>query len=214
MQPLTFDTPKPMLKVLGKPLLQRTIELLPESVTEVVVVVGYKREQITQHFGSEFEGKRMTYVVQEKLGGTAAALMLAKEHLLDAPFFSFYADDIYDKDDVLKLLDHQYGVLVAEVLDPKPFGVVELAPDGKLISFEEKPEHPKSNLVSTGAFLLGPELFNYTALPHPVTGEQYITDMIMGLAKDRDFYGIVTKRWIPIGYPADLAKAEEILKNS
>lgn len=212
MLPLTLEKPKPLLEVLGKPLLQRTIELLPESVDEVVVVVGYKREQIIAHFGSEFEGKRMTYVVQETLGGTADALMLAKSHLQDAPFFSFYADDIYDKDDVLKLLDHQYGVLVAEVVDPRAFGVIELAPDGRMISFEEKPEHPKSNLVSTGAFLLDGAIFNYTAEPHPTTGERYLTDMVMGLAKDTDFYGIVTKRWIPVGYPADLAKAEAVLK--
>ena len=208
MLPLTLETPKPMLMVLGKPLLQRTIELLPENVDEVVVVVGYKREQIIAHFGAEYEGKRMTYVVQEKLGGTAEALMLAKEHLMDTAFFSFYADDIYDKGDVLKLLDHQYGVLVAEVADPRAFGVIELGADGKIISFEEKPEHPKSNLVSTGAFLLDPAIFNYTAEPHPKTGERYLTDMVMGLAKDRDFYGVITKRWIPIGYPADLVTAE------
>ena len=211
MRPLTLDTPKPLLKVLGKPLIQYTFEALPDAVDEVVVVVGYKREQIIAHFGSEFEGKRITYVVQEKSTGTANAILLAKEHLLDTPFFSFYADDIYYRNDISKLLDHQYGVLVAEVPDPKPFGVVELAPDGKLISFEEKPAYPKSNLVSTGAFLLDPAVFNYTASPHSVTGESYLVDMVMGLARVRDFYGIITKNWVPIGFPADLAKAGEML---
>lgn len=211
MRPLTIEKPKPMLEVLGKPLIQRTFEALPDLVDEVVVVVGYKREQIQAFLGSQFLGKRVTYVTQEKVTGTADALLLVQTHLDESPFLTFCADDIYNRTDVEKLLAHRYGVLVAAVPDPRPFGVVELAPDGRLLSFEEKPEHPKSNLVSTGAFLLDGEVFKYTADAHPQTGERYLVDMVMGLAHEVPFYGVACHTWIPVGYPDDLARAEKLL---
>ncbi len=211
MRPLTFDTPKPLLKVLGKSLIQYTFEAMPDSVDEVVVVVGYKKEQIQAFLGTEFLGRRVTYVVQEAVTGTADALMLARPHLGEGAFLSFYADDIYAKADVEKLLAHRYGVLVAEVSDPRAFGVVELAPDGRLVSFEEKPEHPKSNLVSTGAFLLDEKMFSYSAPKNEKTGERYIVDMVMGLAHNEPFYGVLTNTWIPVGHPEDLKKAEQQL---
>lgn len=212
MQPLTFEKPKPMLEVLGKPLIQRTFEAMPESVDEVVVVVGYKQEQIQAFLGSEFLGKRVSYVVQERVSGTADALMLARAALGDGPFFSFYADDIYDRRDVEKLLAHHYGVLVAEVPNPSQFGVVELAADGRLLSFEEKPEQPKSNLISTGAFLLDERIFQYEAPVDPRSGERYIVDMVMAFAQAEPFYGVVCHTWIPVGYPEDIAKAEALLR--
>lgn len=214
MRPLTEVKPKPMLEVLGKPLIQYTFEAMPEPVEEVVVVVGYKKEQIQAFLGAEFLGRRVSYVTQERVSGTADALLLARPLLGDEPFFSFYADDIYARSDVEKLFAHRYGVLVAEVSDPRAFGVVELVPDGRLVSFEEKPEHPKSNLVSTGAFLLDSAVFAYDAPVHRKTGERYIVDMVMGFAKDQPFYGVRTETWIPVGYPTDLEKAEKLLTQS
>lgn len=212
MMPLTADTPKPMLTVLGKSLIQYTFEAMPDVVDEVVVVVGYKKEKLQAFLGSEFLGKRVTYVVQETVGGTAAALLLAREALGTGQFLKFYADDIYRKADVEKLFDHHYSILLAEVPDPRAFGVVELAPDGRITSFEEKPEVPKSNLVSAGVMLLDERIFMYNALPKEKTGERYDVDMVMGLAKDHAVYGVRASRWLQIGYPDDLAKAEAVLK--
>lgn len=212
MRPLTESMPKPMLTVLGKPLIQYTFEALPDVVDEVVVVVGYKRAQIQAFLGAEFLGKRVSYVVQETMGGTGAALLLAKDALGAGPFIATYADDIYLKSDVEKILVHTYGLLVSEVDDARPFGVVESAPDGRIVSFEEKPEHPKSNLVSTGMILIDEKVFAYDAPVHPRTGERYIVDMVMGLAHDYPVYAVPASRWIQIGYPDDLRKAERLLQ--
>ncbi len=213
MRPLTLETPKPLLKVLGKPLIQYTFEALPDVVDEVVMVVGYKREQVQAFLGNEFLGKRVTYVVQEKLGGTAGALAVARSALGDGQFLTYFADDMYLKDDVEKLLTHHYSMLIATVADPRPFGVVELAPDGRIESFEEKPHAPKSNLVDIGVFLLDQRVFDYDAPAHP-NGEHYLTDMVMGLARDHAVYGVPASRWLPIGTPDDLIKAEKLLKQS
>lgn len=214
MRPLTESIPKPMLTVLGKPLIQYTFEALPDVVDEVIVVVGYKQEQVRAFLGTEFLGKRVSYVVQETMGGTGAALLLARDALGTGAFIATYADDIYLKSDVELLLAHQYGLLVTEVEDPRPFGVVELAPDARVTSFEEKPEHPKSNLVSIGMILVDEKVFAYDAPVHPRTGERYIVDMVMGLARDHAVYGVTATRWLQIGYPEDLTKAEAVLKQS
>lgn len=211
MLPLTLEKPKPLLTVLGKPLIQYTFEALPESIDEVVVVVGYRQDQLRAFLGETFLGKRVTYVVQGTIGGTAAALELAKDELDAGPFIATYADDIYLKADAEKLLAHQYSLLVAEVEDPRPFGVIEAAPDGHIVSFEEKPEAPKSNLVSVGMLLLDEKVFAYTAPVHPRTGERYVVDMVMGLAEVSPVYAVPASRWIQIGYPDDLTKAEMIL---
>ena len=211
MRPLTEHVPKPMLTVLGKPLIQYTFEALPDVVDEVVVVVGYKQEQVRAFLGTEFLGKHVSYVVQETMGGTGAALLLARETLGVGQFIATYADDIYLQSDVERLLEHTYSLLVSPVEDPKPFGVVELSSGGRVVSFEEKPEHPKSNLASAGMILVDEKVFAYDAPVHPRTGERYIVDMVMGLARDYPVYGVTASRWIQIGYPEDLTKAESLL---
>ena len=214
MRPLTEQVPKPMLTVLGKPLIQYTFEAMPDAVDTVVVVVGYRREHIMNFLGSTFLKKRVEYVVQDKPGGTAEALELARSALGTGQFLKFYGDDIYQKADVARLFDHHYSILLGQVANPRAFGVVSLAPDGRIQSFEEKPEEPKSNLVSAGVMLLDERVFSYVSQPKPSTGERYDVDMVMGLAHDHAVYGVSATRWIQIGYPEDLAKAERVLSQS
>ena len=73
MRPLTLERPKPLLEVLGKPLIAYTFEALPDVVDEVIVIVKYKEEMVRAFLGSSFLGKKVTYVVQNELNGTAGA---------------------------------------------------------------------------------------------------------------------------------------------
>ena len=62
MRPLTNDRPKPLVLVLGRPLLEHIIEALPAAIDEIILVVGYRGEQIQKHFGTEYGGRRVHYV--------------------------------------------------------------------------------------------------------------------------------------------------------
>jgi UDP-N-acetylglucosamine diphosphorylase / glucose-1-phosphate thymidylyltransferase / UDP-N-acetylgalactosamine diphosphorylase / glucosamine-1-phosphate N-acetyltransferase / galactosamine-1-phosphate N-acetyltransferase len=214
MRPLTDSRPKPLVLLKGKPLIEHTFAALPDSVDDVILVVGYKGEMLQAHLGDGFLGKHITYVTQTELGGTAPAIRQAEHLLSGAPFLTFYADDYYEKRDIEKLLEHQYAMLLSTVQDPRMFGVVELDQRGRVVSLEEKPALPKSNTVSTGVFILDDAVFAYDAPPHPVTGEQYLADMVMGLSRDEDLYGVLSDRWLQIGTPEDLARAETLLKQS
>ena len=99
MRPLTDAVAKPLLKIGDRPLLEYTFDALPDEIDEVIVVIGYLGEQIRTYLGEEFRGRKIKYVVQEKLEGTAKALWEAKS-LLRERFLVLMADDIFAKKNI------------------------------------------------------------------------------------------------------------------
>lgn len=212
MHPLTLDRPKPLVEVLGKPLIHHIWEVLPKAIDEVVVVVGYKREMLRDFLGSTFLGKRVTYVEQNEPLGTAHALRLCETHLKDEEkFLLMNADDFNGREGIARCIEHDMALLVHFVDDPRRFGVVVLNEDGTIKNIEEKPEHPKSNLVLTGVYVFTPKIFDYEAT-HTKNGEFYLTDMIEEYVKHHPMHIVESDFWVPIGYPHDIARAEEILE--
>ena len=104
MNELTTAVPKPMLDVAGKPLLEYKLDALPDFVEEVVLIIGYKGDVIQAHFGDLYNGKRILYVEQETMNGTAGALWCAKD-LFHERFLVMMGDDIYMKEDVDRCLE-------------------------------------------------------------------------------------------------------------
>lgn len=214
MMPLTADTPKPLLKVLGKTLLEYNLEALPGAISEIVLVIGYKGEMIKDHLGNEWHGKKITYVEQGEPLGTWHALEACKPHVAnEQKFLLLYADDLYAKKDLEALLGYSLAALVFEVEDPRRFGVYVVDSANKIIDSEEGPTDPKSNLVNMGAYVLSNEIFNY-APEISARGEYFLTDAIQKFIRDHAMYAQQASFWIPIGYPEDLKKAEEMLKDS
>src|SRR3989344_4229672 len=96
MKPLTNNTPKPMLKVSGKPILEHILNDLPEKVDEIILVVGYLKEQIINYFGDRFGRFKMNYVIQNGKLGTYHALELCKNLINEKEkFLLLYADDLH-----------------------------------------------------------------------------------------------------------------------
>ena len=212
LRPLTLEKPKPLVEVFGKPLIQHIWEVLPDQVVEVIVVVGYKQEQVRAFLGEEFLGKRVTYVYQSEPLGTGHALGLCKVHLQDeGKFLLMYGDDLHGKEGVLECVNHATALMVSPVDDPRRFGVVVVDEHGEIKHIEEKPENPKSNLAVTGVYVLTPKIFDYEVIQMK-NGERYLTDMIGGYIKDHPMRVVESKFWVPIGYPEDVARAEEILR--
>lgn len=212
MRPLTLKTPKPMIEIYGKPLLEHIISVLPNEVGELILVVGYLREQIKNYFGENFGRFKITYVVQEEKLGTYQALKLCESLLkTNERFFLLYADDLHGPEALKKCAKSKNPCLVVDENEtPGKFGVVELSDDGRVVSIEEKPEHPKTNLVLTGAQLLIKEVLNFPARRHP-NGEYYLTDSIAQMiTAGHKIYAVKTDFWLPIGYPKDIEKAEKI----
>ncbi len=210
MRPLTDVFPKPLIPVCGKPILQHIIEALPEVIDELILVVGYKKEQITAFCGVTFLGKKVQYVVQDDFaGGTGAALMLARD-VVHGKFLFMYGDDIHGEDALAKVVQEDHAMLGMYSETPERFGVLEQNKNGTLSQIVEKPEHPTSNLVNIGGFVVNDSIFSY-AVPVSLSGELYVTDMLNAYAKDNAVKIIEQTVWLPIGYPEHIAQAEAVL---
>ncbi len=210
MRPLTLEKPKPLIEVSGKPIIEHVIEALPPEIDEVIVVIGYKGDMIRAHLGESFGGRSIRYVHQWMPAGTAHALSIARP-FITGRFMFLNADDILGPEALKEALTHPLAILVATSDRPETMGVIEKGEDGTLLHIEEKPEHPKSNLVNTGTMVLDERLFDYDA-PRHSTGEYFMVDPVSALAKEHPVAVIEQPVWIPVGYPEDIPKAEARLK--
>ncbi|KXK00107.1 MAG: Glucose-1-phosphate thymidylyltransferase [Parcubacteria bacterium OLB19] len=210
MQPLTNDTPKPLIKVCGKPILEHIVKALPKEIDEIILVVSYLKEQIQAFCGEEFLDRKVKYVVQDNpAGGTGDALFTTKS-LIRGRFLFMYADDIHGSEALKEVIKYPYAMLSHRSSEPEKFGVLELNDDNTLKAIYEKPKNPPSDLINIGGMVLDTDIFNYQVKPS-VGGEVLVTDMVTTFAKDHSVKVVEQSVWIPVGKPEDIAVAETIL---
>ncbi|MBM4448169.1 MAG: glucose-1-phosphate thymidylyltransferase [Chloroflexi bacterium] len=162
LRPFTVNRPKVMLFIAGKPILQYVIEALAQNgIRDIVLVVGYHKEQVLDYFGSgEPFGVALTYVTQQKQLGTAHALAQAKEAIKD-DFLVLPGDNLIDADTIDRFAAVAPGaVLVKKVDNPRRYGVVTVQ-RGTVQQIMEKPEEVASNLVSTGIYAFNRAIFDF-----------------------------------------------------
>jgi NDP-sugar pyrophosphorylase family protein len=209
LRPLTEHTPKQLVKVNGKPLLDHIVGALPSAVDEIILVTGYLEEQIKEHCKEEYFGRKVTYRTQTTQNGTATALFLCQD-LLKGRFLFMFGDDIHGKQDMARVTSYTRAMLTLTTDTPERFGIVVRHPDGTLAEIIEKPEHPPSNLASTGVMVLDEHIFEFPPTKE-TKGEYYLTDVIAQYSKQYPIAVVEQSLWIPIGYPEDIEKAERIL---
>jgi bifunctional UDP-N-acetylglucosamine pyrophosphorylase/glucosamine-1-phosphate N-acetyltransferase len=210
MRPLTDTIPKPLIPVCGKSILEHIVDALPSEIDELVLVVGYMKEQIEDCCGHEYKGRKVTYVVQDDFaGGTGAALMLTKD-VVKGKFLFMYGDDIHGSKVLAEAIEQDHAILACVSDTPKRFGVLVQNEDGTLRAIIEKPQNPPSNLINIGGFVLTPAIFNYD-VPLSASGELYATDILTEYAKEFPIQILKQDLWIPIGYPEHIAVAEKML---
>ncbi len=185
LRPHTHHTPKPLLKVAGKPVLSYILDdLRAIAVDEVVFIVGYLRERIREWVAAEYPDLRARYVLQEVQDGTAGAVALA-EPWVDDEILIVFADAILEVDlSLLSELDEDVaGVIWAkEVEDYQRFGVIVTRPDGSMERIVEKPAEPVSMLANIGLYyvrdheLLFEGIHRTLASAPGPSGEFYLTD--------------------------------------
>ncbi len=212
MRPLTDFRPKTLVKLNERPILDYIVEALPDEVTDLVLVIGYRGEQVREHCGDNFYGRRVTYVEQENpVAGTANALEQARA-AIKGKFLVLMGDDLYGKKGLTRAVSHDLCVIAAESDEPEKQDVVIQREDGTLSYFLEKPNPAPAKLVATGAFVLDERIFNYQTAPDPRTGEQHLPVMVQQLAQEYAVPVEVLEKWYPIGYPGDVVVVERVLK--
>lgn len=213
LRPLTENTPKPLVKLNGKPLLDYTLDALPPSVSEIIMVVGYLGQQIIDYVGTTTRGRSVSYVWQTEKNGTFPALGLCRESLGKERFLFLHADDLLDA----SALEHMVqlpglSIMVFPHSEPQRFGVVELNLDRTVKMIIEKPAQPLSNLVNAGPAVLDGRIFDEHPRVHG-NGEQYLAEALGSLAQRVPVQAVVAREWTPIGYPADIGAVEHRLRS-
>ncbi|MDS1369868.1 nucleotidyltransferase family protein [Aliarcobacter butzleri] len=164
LRPLTETTPKPMLKVGNKPILQTIVEKFAEyGYTNIIMCVNYKSHMIQDYFGDGKEfGVNIQYVLENQRMGTAGALSLLKEKPTE-PFFVMNGDLLtnvnFEHLHNYHLSTNSIGTMCVREYDFQvPYGVVNIK-DSKIISIEEKPTY--KFFVSAGIYMLSSEVLEY-----------------------------------------------------
>lgn len=210
MRPLTYDIPKPMLPVKSKPILEYTLAALPDEIDEIIFIVNYLGEHIQDHFGMEYNGKKIHYVLQEELNGTAGAVHSCK-HLIKDEFLVINGDDLYRKEDIRKMMDNGLSILAYEIENPQRFGVLKVDEKGNLVDIiENKTGMPGWHLINTGTYKLNKKFFDYPMVPISET-EFGLPQTMMEMAREFPIKIVKTDTWFPIGFPEDLGEAERII---
>jgi bifunctional UDP-N-acetylglucosamine pyrophosphorylase/glucosamine-1-phosphate N-acetyltransferase len=198
LRPHTNDTPKPLLPVRGRPILDWIIGALP-PVDRLVVVVNYLAGQIEGYLDQQSHVRRWTTVRQAEPRGTGDALMACKGAITSDRVMVLNGDDLIGRADLAKLADVPMGILAHPVEAPDSFGIIFRKPDGTLDKLVEKPKGlPAPQLANIGGYLFPRAVFDLT-LPLSPRGEYEITDAVSQLAARQPFQVVEAKYWLPIG---------------
>ncbi|MBM4764474.1 sugar phosphate nucleotidyltransferase [Bacillus sp. B15-48] len=222
LNPLTNVTNKHLLPVGKYPMIYYSIAKLKEAgVDEILIVTGrHHAGDIINLLGSGSEiGIKLTYRVQDKAGGIAEALDLAKEFVGNDLMTVILGDNIFTDDITPYINDYirQGGgakILIKEVHDPHRFGVAEIEND-LIVSIEEKPQHPKSKFAVTGFYMYDNRVFDIIKTLKPSgRGELEITDVNNAYIELNELrFGVVSGDWIDAGTHASLARAHKIVEH-
>lgn len=212
MGELTDDCPKPMLPIKGRPKLAYTIEKLPLSVTEVILVVSYHKQQIIDFFGVQYDDRKIIYVEQKEFNGTAGAVALTKDLVEQEKFLVIMGDDLYMKSDIEKLVQYDLALLAYETDHAAAYGLVDIDEEKHLIGVVERPHDRTHGLVNTAAYILTPAYFDHA--PVAIGKGEYGLPQTIATMRDQHVINVITtKHWMPVGTPEDLVLAEtEITK--
>ena len=218
MMPLTNSTPKPMLPVGGRPILEWLILRLREAeVRDILIVTNYLEDRIKDYFGdgSKF-GVKVSYKTQEEPLGTANAFYSAYEWVGDSSFVALYGDHYLSEGAVKRLLKaHREGeatVSSTQVDDPSMYGTFGLDEDiiTKVVEKPPKGTEP-SSYINLGVYVFPPRVFwHIERTPRSSRGEYEITDTMQDMINEGVTFrkhDMDEEEWLDIGYPWTLLEA-------
>jgi glucose-1-phosphate thymidylyltransferase len=203
LHPLTHAMPKAMVPVANRPILEYIVRALEKNgIREIIVVVGYKKEQVIRHLnGLEIPVK---VVVQERQLGTAHALKCAAP-LITGDFLLLPGDNYIDTASIARIMGERNAVLTWDHPHPSNFGVLMIR-DGSVQQVIEKPSEAPGFTVSTGIFSLGPAFLDFlgdeTEIPNAINAM---------IAAGTPLKAVPAEDWQDAIYPWDLLRLNAAL---
>jgi NDP-sugar pyrophosphorylase family protein len=214
---LTAELPKPMLPINGKPMLEHIVNRMRQAgIAEILIVTGFKRELIEEHFRDGFPG--ISFAVQQTQEGTAKAVQLGKQFVGSDPFILTFGDIICGAENytgIARTLSENAAAAVLGVKsvdDPWQGAAVYAEPSGVVTKIVEKPAPGTSatHWNSAGLYAFAPIVFDeIDTVPKSERGEYEISTAIEQLIDHHRPVRIfaIEGAWRDVGRPEDLAQA-------
>jgi len=220
LRPITHTRNKHLIPIANKPILHYSIEAVAAAgIKDIAIVVNADSDEVPIAIGDGSRwGVRTTFLRQETPGGLAQVVGLA-EQFMGKDRFIFYLGDNMVVGGVKRFIDEfersgcDCFLTLSKVKDPERFGVPELK-DGRIVSIEEKPKHPKSSYAVAGIYLYNHRIFEAVkAIKPSARGELEISDAHQYLI-DKGYtigYSEITGWWKDTGKPLDLLEANRLI---
>jgi mannose-1-phosphate guanylyltransferase len=210
LRPLTLTTPKQMLPVGGRPMIERVLEWLASNgIDTAVLSLGYRPDAFMRAYpDGNCCGVALVYAVEDSPLDTAGAIRFAATKAGFDSTFVVVNGDVLTGLDVEELVRfHQTSgalatIALTPVEDPSAFGVVPTEPDGKVIEFIEKPprDQAPTNLINAGTYVLDPSVLDRIAADRRVSIER---EVFPALAAEGAVYALASDAdWVDAGTPA------------
>jgi len=182
LRPHTHVTPKPMMRVAGKPVMSYVLDELRElgGVEQIIYITGHLKEKV-EDFARKSLDIPSVFIEQKVQDGTAGAIALARDYV-DQPVLIIFVDTIFDADlSVVNRTDADGIIWTKEVEDYQRFGVVVTDSDGNMKQIVEKPKTPISKRANIGLYYIRNWKLLFEGIDHTLAspmnqGEYYLTD--------------------------------------
>lgn len=209
LRPFTVTKPKAMLSIAGKPILQYVVESLAQNgIRQIIIVVGYKREQVFDYLGDgEQFGVDLAYITQEKQLGTAHALAQAKD-AVQSEFLVLPGDNLIRAGTIARFVAMPPNAVLVTKMGSHParYGVVTTG-DGRVQDVMEKPKEAKGNAINTGVYAFQRNIFDF------IGDRLDIPDVLNNLLAQG--YAISAQEtdgtWLDVVYPWDILSLNEAI---
>ncbi len=209
LRPLTYEIPKPLIPVKGKPILEHILKHLKKhGIDDILLAVGHLSEKVISYFGNgEKWGINIRYIHENEKMGTAGPLKTA-EPMLNKNFLMLNGDvlskiDLSDLNHFHRQNNGLATIALVAVENPSHYGVVEIK-GSQITGFVEKPKNPPSNLINAGIYLLDKGILKYVPQGYAMMEK----DVFPKLALEGKLFGYTySGPWLDVGTPERLEKA-------
>lgn len=200
LRPLTDNLPKPLVKIIDKPVMEHIINLLKtHGITEIGVTLGYKAKDIKDYFGNGDKlGVSLKYFIEEEPLGTAGSVKNAKDFVSDD--FLIISGDAYTDIDLSRAIEFHFAkhspftIIATPHNNPKGMGILDVDFDGRLSKFEEKPEKVEPSLINTGIYVMNKKTIDMIPDGFYDFGKQLIPQLV-----NQAYVNVTYDYWSDIG---------------
>ena len=219
MGEITAETPKPMLPIHGRPMLEHILDRLADAgIRQFFLVVGYRHELIEQHFRNW--RLPIEFRLQNPVNGTGSAALLAQEFAANEPFLLTYGDILCESAEytrcsaILRQNAATAATVAVKAVDDPWQGAAVYEQDGRISRIVEKPPEGSSTTHwnSAGFYAFRPVIFDYLARLRPSLRSEYeLTSAVDAMLSDGLDVRIspIEGQWRDVGRPEDLAAVNQ-----